>query len=339
MAETKIQGERSSLVRMIIRAGIISKSPQEFIILLTNFCIAEGVPEKHREMAIAYAVDLLLPPEQRQKASGDRTSIVRASIRAGLISKTPKEFVDLFSRCCNEEGVPEKNLEPAIAYAQDLFAMMPKESLTKEEPSLSESESAPDVALSQQELENALMVAEQREAEANDDDGFGFGKAQEKPKSPLREALRAALTKWRSTSSGVKFLFQPYVYEGQTFYIVSTWRLHTPGFEWNLTGTTGNHSPPIVLQKFGPEVLHFEDDRAVCVSEDFEMDWAISKNFTISVLAGTTQKVTGTVFLWLVKFVPGREFRFWFNEKREQPPKGRKPKEDIWDDRPKMKKP
>jgi hypothetical protein len=100
-----------------------------------------------------------------------------------------------------------------------------------------------------------------------------------------------------------------------------------------LTGTAGN-SP--VIHRCGPDILHYADNTAVCVNEDFDMTWTVPQSFVTSTFAERTQrdklplKVEATVFIWVLKYLPNREFRFWLNEEREKPQKGQKTKEDIW---------
>jgi len=334
MAETKIQGERSSLVRAILRACFIAKSPHEFVVLLIRYCIIEGVPEKQREEAQAYATALLsrAPVGEIQ---GERSSIVRAAIRTGVSGR--KDLVETFTCFCKEEGVPEKNMLAVVAYARDLSVMrasvnvLPSEDLPVNEPE-PENEPEPDWAFN--EIDKALESVDKFE----DDNGFGFDVPEESG-SGLTQVVRDQMTPWLGNKGALKFLFKPFRHNKQDFYLISSWRLRAPGFLWNLTGTTGNNP---VLHRCGPDILHFEDDTAVCVTEDFEMSWSISKKlFPDSLLCGQTVKVEATVFVWLVKCVPNREWRFWLNEEREPSvrPKGVPPKKDIWRRRYPMKKP
>ena len=155
-----------------------------------------------------------------------------------------------------------------------------------------------------------------QEAEA-DDNGFGFSDVLN-GLTPT-QALRTRAQEWLGDKKDVKFLWKPFKFEGQDFYMVSTWRLRKNGFLWNLTGMMGNNP---VLHRCGPKCCTSRTTARFVSPNTSEMDWQIPKRFTDSLLAGTTQKVEATeFFVWLVNYIPHREFRFWLNEERDNPRK------------------
>lgn len=252
---------------------------------------------------------------------GPRHSLVRSALQAGVVTGGP-QFYDQFKQRTLREKVPSKNRTEALQYLADLARASGIDVDEAVVPAVRPNDG--DAKLGD-EIEAGLAEA--------DDDGFGFDHSTEQVGSPLAKAVREAAKAWQPKDI-VKFLWKPFMFESQVFYLVSSWRLRLPGFEWNLTGTTGNNP---VLHRCGPDVLHFENESAISYNADFDLNWAISKEFTESLHKGTTQKVQATVFVWLVKYVPEREFRFWLNEKRDNPPKGVKPKIDIWTRRVTMK--
>jgi len=103
-------------------------------------------------------------------------------------------------------------------------------------------------------------------------------------------------------------------FEGKSVCLVMTARLRdSNGRMWNLNGTTKNYAK---ISDAGEDVLYFENGHAV--SDHIEIP-STGKVLTFSdtsksALRGQKVTVTGVIFLWAAKVVPGQEFRFWFNE-------------------------
>lgn len=288
---------------------------------------------------------------EEQRIMGSRHSLVRSAFQAGILSNGPKTFYELFKRRSLEEKVPTKNRIEALQYLADLMRAKGIEvdtsdlsdDLIEDLPPVTTSYQAdpppivPPAALPEDDLDRQMQAL----LDERDNEGGWFDDGPNEPQgSPLMQFVRRFTDEWlapnahRGTASQFRFLWQPIRFEGQEFYVVSTWRLRQPGVEWNLTGTTGN-SP--VLHKCGADVLHFESESALCVNKTFETTWDVPKRFADSMFPGTRQKVEATLFVWLCKYVPNREFRFWLNEERLNPPRGMLPKKDIWKKRLTMK--
>lgn len=261
---------------------------------------------------------------ERKRFIGVQHSLVRSAIQSGILTGGLRFVADFGSRM-EREHVPTSNRLEALAYLDDLTEVLGmaggKPAVPSPVSSVKPSEGVPS-------KEKEAAAAEELLSALDDDDGFGFtpGPEPEPVGSKLVRAVREVAAAWTATCASPKFLWKSFDLDGQAYYLASSWRLRAPGYEWNLTGTTGNNP---VLHRCGPDVLNFEAESAVSYVADLEMDWNISKQFD-SLLKGTTQHVQATVFVWLVKYVAHREFRFWLNEKRSSPPTGVKPAQDIW---------
>ncbi len=138
------------------------------------------------------------------------------------------------------------------------------------------------------------------------------------------DALKAACTA-RDLLTNVPFLCKPVIIEGYKVYAISTWRLRSESdYAWNITGkpaeTEGNFP---VLHKCDEDILLSHNGVRVCASEDLKLVVQVPTIWRDSATKGSVHQVSANLFIWLLHYVPKRQFRFWVNEETPKAARGK----------------
>jgi hypothetical protein len=108
-----------------------------------------------------------------------------------------------------------------------------------------------------------------------------------------------------------KFLWKEFVFEGNRYYAIASWKMHGQGVDWNLAAS---YSDGIVYSSKS-EILARHEGRAVHLSRDFnDFELVIPPVLKKSKYTGQKMLVSGTLFVWALTWKQGVEVRCWLNE-------------------------
>jgi hypothetical protein len=134
------------------------------------------------------------------------------------------------------------------------------------------------------------------------------------PATPESQVIGQLVDNWLAEKEGAaqfRPLWRQTTLNGEAVYAVSTWRMSGPYFEWNYAGKEDAVNSK-VIHLSGPDLLWCTGQVPLCVIREVEFE--IKVGFKRSSYYGTTQKVQGHLFVWVIRRVPGRSFRFWLSE-------------------------
>ncbi len=156
-----------------------------------------------------------------------------------------------------------------------------------------------------------------------------FDDDEEPPETELgalaRETTEFCLDRFRETTTPYVNL-RPGDTKNGKVYLLTTWKINVTSeklkapISWNISGVCNYGKGRTPIHKCSDEVLIYENGRSVKHSRDFfDIPIKLPKQ---SSFPGEEALAQGTVFVWVLRYVPGRCITIWTHEKSERNPVG-----------------